>query len=247
MFLRDATLAPISEGDCGFMAYNQNGPGSEQWRQLVVRGAGDLGIEITGAQLENLACHASELIKWNKKINLTRISDPGEMAIKHYVDSLACVPYLPAGADVLDIGSGGGFPGVPAAVVGKPGSLLMIDSVGKKVSFLQYAIRLMGLDNANARHIRAQELKAQAGYGQFFDRIICRALTGIEQIVEMALPLLKSGGMVVALKGRVARTEQECAQLTEKEGSTWGGDTLRVVTYRLPVLNEERSVVLIKK
>jgi 16S rRNA (guanine527-N7)-methyltransferase len=224
-----------------------NVQGSGQWGQLIARGAGELGVEITGPQLENLACHANELIKWNKKINLTRISDPVEMAIKHYVDSLACVAYMPAGADILDIGTGGGFPGVPVAVAAQPGSILMIDSVGKKISFLQHALRLMGLKNADARHIRAQELKEQAGYGEFFDRVICRALTGIDQIIELAFPLLKAGGTVVALKGRVARTEQECRRLAEKGGGAFGRESIRMVTYRLPVLNEERSMVLIRK
>ncbi len=229
------------------MAAHHNVQGAGQWGQLIARGAGELGIEITGSQLENLASHANELIKWNKKINLTRISDPVEMAIKHYVDSLACVPYLPAGADILDIGTGGGFPGVPVAVAAQPKSMLMIDSVGKKISFLQHALRLMGLNNVAARHIRAQELKEQAGYGEFFDRIICRALTGIDQIIELAFPLLKAGGTVVALKGRVARAEQECRRLAEKGDGFFGRDTIRMVTYRLPVLNEQRSMVLIKK
>ncbi len=221
--------------------------GAGQWGQLIARGAGELGIEIDGPQLENLACHANELLKWNKKINLTRISDPAEMAIKHYVDSLACVPYIPTGADILDIGTGGGFPGIPVAVVAQPGSMLMIDSVGKKVSFLQQALRLMGLENVEARHIRAQELKGQPGYGEFFDRVICRALTGIEQIVEMAFPLLKAGGMVVALKGRATRTEEEFNRLSEKGDESCGGDNIRMVTYRLPVLNVERSMILIQK
>ncbi|MCP3950792.1 MAG: 16S rRNA (guanine(527)-N(7))-methyltransferase RsmG [Desulfobacterales bacterium] len=226
---------------------HHNGPGSKQWQTLVAEGAGGLGLEITAAQIEILACHANELIKWNKKMNLTRISDPGEMAIKHYVDSLACVPYMPAGADILDIGSGGGFPGVPVAVVAQPKSVLMVDSVGKKISFLQHAIRLMGLKNAEARHVRAQELKGQTEYGEFFDRVICRALTGIDQIASLAFPLLKAGGMVVALKGRAARTEQECHRLAEKGNDFCERDSARMVTYRLPVANMERSLILIRK
>jgi 16S rRNA (guanine527-N7)-methyltransferase len=224
-----------------------NSSASKRWRSLIASGAAELGIAVTDSQIESLARHAQELIKWNKKMNLTRITDPVEMAIKHYVDSLACVPYMPAGAHILDIGTGGGFPGVPVAVAARPASLLMIDSVGKKIRFLQHALRLMGLENVEARHIRAQELNQQAGYGEFFDRVICRALTGLDQIMELAFPLLKPGGVVVALKGRVARTEQEWRRLSEKGGASSGGETIRMVTYRLPVLNEPRSMVLIKK
>ena len=222
-------------------------PGSRQWEQLIAEGAGALGIELSSAQIEKLSCHATELLRWNRKINLTRISDPVEMAVKHYVDSLACVPYVPDGATILDIGTGGGFPGVPVAVAAKPGNVLMIDSVRKKISFLQQAIRLMKLHNSEARHIRAQELKDQSGYGEFFDIVVCRALTGIDHIIELAFPLLKNGGAVVALKGRAGQVEKECRQDAGKMGTAQSTSKIRTVKYRLPVLNVERSLVLIEK
>jgi len=197
--------------------------------------------------MDALACHAAELVKWNKKINLTRISDPADMALKHYVDSLACIPYIPTGADVLDIGSGGGFPGIPLAVVARPRSVLLIDSVGKKISFLQHVIRLMGLTNAQARHTRAQDLQAQTAYQGFFDRVVCRALTDIEQIIDLAFPLLKPGGIVVALKGRVDRVAQESSRLEVAGHAMFGPADMRITTYRLPVLNLERNLVLLTK
>lgn len=222
-------------------------PGSQQWRQLIAAGAVELGLQVTAAQIDALACHAAELVKWNQKINLTRISDPSEMARKHYVDSLACVPYIPADANVLDIGSGGGFPGIPLAVVAQPRSVLMIDSVGKKISFLQHAIRLMGLVNAQARHVRAQELRAQPDYRSFFDRVVCRALADIEQIIELAFPLLKPGGMVVALKGRMDRVAQESRRLATAGQKMSGPADMRIATYQLPGSNVERNLVLITK
>lgn len=224
-----------------------DGPGSQQWRQLIATGAAELGTPVTTAQMEVLARHAAELVKWNKKINLTRISDPADMALKHYVDSLACIPYIPAGADVLDIGSGGGFPGIPLAVVAQPRSVLMIDSVAKKIGFLQHVIRLLGLTNAQARHTRAQELQAQAAYRGFFDRVVCRALSDIAQIHELAFPLLKPGGMVVALKGRPDRVAQESRRLKDTAHRVPGPADMRITTYRLPVLNVERSLVLLTK
>lgn len=226
---------------------NPNDPGAVQWGQLVASGAGKLGVAVSAAQIAALACHAGELVKWNKKINLTRISDPAEMAIKHYVDSLACVPFLPSGGRILDIGSGGGFPGIPIAVVGQPEDVLMIDSVRKKVNFLQHAVRTMRLDNAQALHVRAQDLHAQPAYCDCFDAVVCRALTGVAQIVEMAFPLLKAGGRVVALKGRAKQAAQECRQLEPDGRVPSGPDGTRVVTYRLPVSNVERSLVVIQK
>ena len=224
-----------------------DGPGSPRWGQLIATGAAELGAQVTPAQIEVLACHAAELLKWNQKINLTRISDPDVMALKHYVDSLACIPHIPADADVLDIGTGGGFPGIPVAVVARPRSVLMIDSVGKKVSFLQHAIRLLGLTNAQARHARAQELQAEDDYREFFDRVVCRALADMTQIRDLAFPLLKPGGLVVALKGRVDRVVQEsrCLEAHDKRESRPAD--IQIATYRLPVLNEERNLVLLTK
>ena len=229
------------------MDFGAADPGSRRWKQLISKGADGLGIGLSSAQLEKLACHAAELLKWNKKFNLTRISSPAEMAIKHYVDSLACVPHISDAANVLDIGSGGGFPGILVAVAAKPGKVLMIDSVRKKISFLQHAIRLMGLDNCQARHIRAQELKTRKDYGEFFDIIVCRALAGIDHIIELALPLLKDGGTVIALKGRAGLTEKECRQHFGREDAAQRSVTIRTVKYRLPVLNAQRNLVLIKR
>jgi len=222
-------------------------PGSPRWAELVAAGAAELGAPVTPSQIEALACHAAELVRWNQKINLTRISDPADMAIKHYVDSLACIPYIPVGADILDIGTGGGFPGIPLAVVAQPRSVLMIDSVGKKISFLQHAIRLMGLPNAQARHARAQELQAQTTYREYYDRIVCRALADIAQIIELAFPLLKPGGMVVALKGRTDRVAQESRRLDSSGQKKQGPVNMQIATYRLPVLNEERNLILLTK
>lgn len=222
-------------------------PGSQRWGRRLVAGAAELGVPVTAAQADTLARHAAELVKWNRKINLTRISDPAEMASKHYVDSLACIPYIPAGANVLDIGSGGGFPGLPLAVVAQPRLVLMIDSVGKKISFLQHAIRLLELDNARARHIRAQELQGQADYRGFFDRVVCRALADIGQIIDLAFPLLKPGGVVVALKGRIDRVAREHSRLMTAGQMLPEPADMQIATYRLPVLNEERSLVLLTK
>ena len=229
------------------MASGDISPGSGPWRQLIARGAGEFGIDVSSAQISKLACQATELLKWNRRINLTRISDPVEMAIKHYVDSLACVPYVPEGANVLDIGTGGGFPGVPLAVVANPGKVFMIDSVRKKISFLQQAIRLMKLYNSEARHIRAQELKEQSDYSEFFDIVVCRALSGIDHIIELAFPLLKDGGVVLALKGRAGQVEKERRQHAGKTDTVQSTSKIRTVKYRLPVLAVERSLVLIKK
>ena len=119
--------------------------------------------------------------------------------------------------------------------------------VEEKISFLQHAIRLMGLDNARALHTRAQALQAQAAYQGYFDRVVCRALADIEKIIELAFPLLKPGGMVVALKGRMDQVAQESRRLAAAGLKTPGPADIRIATYRLPDTNVERSLVLMTK
>jgi len=103
------------------------------------------------------------------------------------------------------------------------------------------------LTNARARQARAQELQAQATYRGFFDRVVCRALADIAQIRDLAFPLLKPGGMVVALKGRIDRVLQESGRLETPGRKKPGPADIQIVTYHLPVLNEERNLVLITK
>lgn len=207
-----------------------------------------MGVDVSASQIELLASHATELLRWNRKINLTRICDPVEIAVKHYVDSLACVPHVPDGAIVLDIGTGGGFPGIPVAVAGRASRVVMIDSVRKKISFLQQVLRLLPLDHAEAMHIRAQELCQLEGYNGFFDVVVCRALTSLDNIIELAFPLLKRGGRIVALKGRTDQTATKWhAQVTQAEAGRDRPGQVRTVTYQLPVLDVARSLVLIAK
>ena len=131
--------------------------GSKEWQNIIYEGAENLGVRIDWLEIEKFSIHAIELSKWNQKINLTAITDPMEVAVKHFLDAIAPIPDIPPNGSLLDIGSGGGFPGIPLKICLPSVSVTMIDASRKKVNFLKHMIRTLELENIYAFHIRAED------------------------------------------------------------------------------------------
>ena len=211
--------------------------GSKNWNHLITKGCGGFGIGISPEQCGLLARHAADLLTWNRKINLTAITEPEDMAIKHYIDSLIPARFIPAGSKLLDIGSGGGFPGIPLKILDPSLALTMLDSVRKKVSFLQYVISSLSLKDTVAVHGRAQDFGKQTVYAHAFDVVICRALSDLGAFAKLALPFLKPGGRMIAMKGKIA--EEEIAAVQEQF-------SVEMEKYHLPVLGAERTLLIMR-
>jgi 16S rRNA (guanine527-N7)-methyltransferase len=216
--------------------------GSKPWLEIVMDGARQLGVTVTVPAAQALAGHAGALLQWNRKTNLTAITGAFEVAVKHMVDSLAPVPWIAPGGRLLDIGSGGGFPGIPLKILLPLLDVTLIDAVRRKVSFLQHVIRAVNLSGIRAIHVRAQELAAP-GQGVTFDVIISRALTSIDDFIPMALPLLAPGGMILAMRGKTTPQDLDAVR-TLRDGLV---ADLEIVSYRLPFLDDERSLVLLRR
>lgn len=225
--------------------------GSDNWKQLIVEGARDFGIDVDRQQVEQFAVHASELLRWNRKTNLTAITDPKGVALKHFLDSLLAQPFMKPNARVLDIGSGAGFPGVPLKIVMPSLRVTLIDASRKKVSFLNHLIRTLRLKTITARHVRAEELARDLQGEDRFDVVISRALTSIEEMVRLSLPLLKAGGSIVALKGPELQREMVNAAVRQvpAEGTVEIAGTpflLKVETFALPHIGSRRSMICLQ-
>ncbi len=218
--------------------------GSAEWKHLIIQGAKALDVRPDQEKTDQFAIHGLELLKWNRKINLTAITDPLEVAVKHYLDSIAPAPVIPPGSSLLDIGSGGGFPGIPLKILLPSLSVTLIDASRKKISFQKHVIRTLGLQNIEARHIRAEELAREEPFANAFDVIVCRALSSLDAFVAMALPLLTTDGMMIALKGKVSEAEIE-----SWENLKVGKDrfSLMLKKYKLPYLGAERAIVSLKR
>ena len=226
--------------------------GSKKWQNLIYEGAKNLDIQIDKQKIEKFAIHAVELMKWNQKTNLTAITDPFEVAVKHFLDSIVPVKIIPSNASLLDIGSGGGFPGIPLKISLPSLSVTLIDASRKKVSFLKHIIRILELKNIDALHIRAEEFANKPGIAKTFDVIISRALSSMTSFALTALPFLKKEGVIIAMKGNVSGDDIQLlrSSVNKKHTILLDEDTeafeLSVKRYSLPYLNSDRSMVSLK-
>lgn len=226
--------------------------GSQEWSDLIVEGAAVFDIDLSPGQTRQFAVHAAELVRWNQKVNLTAITDPFEVAVKHFLDSLSAVRSIPEDATLLDIGSGGGFPGLPLKVLKPSLTITLIDASRKKVSFLKHVIRTLDLDKIEALHIRAEDFANDPLYRHQFDVVISRALSSLALFRRLAWPLVIDTGAIIALKGDIAKDE-----LNELQGRGFddGDDpqtagrrfSVTVEKFRLPFLNSNRTIAIIRE
>lgn len=203
-----------------------------------------IGVELTGQQLEQFDRYAQLLVEWNEKINLTAITEPGEIVIKHFVDSLLLLTAAqPAqGASVIDIGTGAGFPGVPVKIARPDLQLTLLDSLNKRILFLQELSQQLGQDNA-CFHLRAEDGARQTPLREQFDLASARAVAHLRELSEYCLPYVRVGGIFAALKGGEVQEELEQSR---KAIATLGGKLERICPYTLPD-GSKRSILLIKK
>lgn len=205
-----------------------------------------LGLELTPAQIEAFASYAGELLAWNQRMNLTAIRDLEEVRKKHFLDSLSCWLAMrtePLGR-VVDVGSGAGFPGIPLKILQPGMPLTLIESVGKKASFLEHIVQVLGLSGVEVWNVRAEEAGRMAGQREAYDWAVARALAPLPVLAEYLLPLLKAGGSALAQKGGNARQEADAAKPAIE---LLGGGEPELLEVNVPGLDERRSLVWIRK
>jgi 16S rRNA (guanine527-N7)-methyltransferase len=219
--------------------------------QRLIDGANALGIRLTDRQLAAFQRYYEELVAWNQRFNLTAITDYEQVQIRHFLDSLSCLLAREAcqtlnspQANVVDIGAGAGFPGVPLKLVCPNANLTLLEATRKKVSFLQHLIQRLDLQKATAIHARAEELAHDPTHREAYDLALARAVAELPVVVEYALPFCKVGGWVVAQKGEAGAAE---AWAADRAISLLGGELQSVLPIELPGLPEDRSLVVIAK
>lgn len=211
-------------------------------QMYLKKGADELGIDISSEQLESFTIYANELRKWNRKINLTSITLPEEIAIKHFVDSLALSKYQEMHGNLLDIGSGGGFPAIPIKIKFPDIRVVSVDAVEKKIHFQRHVARTLGLTGFTALHCRVENLSLE--YEGAFSCIVSRAFAEITEFVKHACPLLEENGVIVAMKGRDGRREAE--EATEALGRMDVVVT-SIHEFQLPIYGDARSLIRMRR
>ena len=169
---------------------------------LLKEGARALGVEIGEDQIRAFLLYMEELQRWNQRVNLTSIRDEREIVIRHFLDSLTPLEFLSEGWRILDMGSGAGFPGIPLKIAVPDLSVTLVDSSRKRVAFERHIIRLLNLKGIEAIHGRGEDIPFLEGMAEGFDSVLSRAFSHLKGFIATSLPLVKAGGLIIAMKGR---------------------------------------------
>lgn len=214
--------------------------------KILFDGARRLGLTLKTEHLAAFQVYYEELIAWNEKVNLTRITDYEEVQIKHFLDSLTCLLVLPdlPSATIIDVGTGAGFPGLPLKILRPKMRLTLLESTGKKTDFLRHLVHRLGLEGVEVVWGRAEEVGRDPEHRQRYDVVLARALAELPVLVEYALPFCRVGGVFVAQKGAEVEREVERAG---RALEILGGELREIKAVRLPTLDEPRHLVVIEK
>lgn len=208
--------------------------------------AEQLGIRLSEKQLEQFQCYYERLIEKNKVMNLTAITEYEEVVDKHFVDSilLGSVKELSGKKRVIDVGTGAGFPGIPLKIVYPELEITLLDSLNKRVKFLNEVIEELGLTGIQAVHSRAEDLAQDAAYRQQYDICVSRAVANLATLSEYCIPFVKQGGYFISYKS--TQIEEELKQ-AKKAVQVLGGTLEQVETVQIPGTTIERQFVMIRK
>ena len=210
---------------------------SKNWRNLLFDCANELKINLNKEQLEKFVIYAQELIQWNKTFNLTKITVPEEIAIKHFIDSLiVCLVLEDMNLSLLDVGSGAGFPGIPLSIVCPDLKISLMDSSRKRVNFQKHILRQLNIKSVQVFHKR---FDLKNNISDTYDIIVSRAFTNINKFVQTGNCLLNKNGTIICMKGKGSLAELDSLRQDNMF-------SIEIKKYILPVINQSRYLVLIK-
>jgi 16S rRNA (guanine527-N7)-methyltransferase len=214
-----------------------------EFREILLKAAGEMGLSLTDAQLALFETYRETLLLWNSKMNLVSLQSDLDLPVRHFIDSLTLLPYLPAvPGTVLDIGSGAGFPAIPIKIVRMDLHMTLLEASRKKSSFLKEIVRRLGLEGISVLNSRLEDLLKKDPKPSF-DLIVSRATLKLADLVAQGLPLLKDGGFLAAMKG--PGVEEERAALDSLKNMCF-----RIVenySFTLPLTGDHRNILLVDK
>ena len=208
--------------------------------------SGTMGIELNEKMLQDLSVYKGMLKEWNEKINITTITEDEEIDKKHFVDSLspALTGLFDGDEKVIDIGTGGGFPGLPLKIRNRSLRVTLLDSLNKRIVFLHQVIGELRLDGIDALHGRAEELGLKAEYRENYDVCVSRAVASLDTLSEYCMPFVKVGGHFISMKGPEVDDE---VRMSKKAIETLGGHVEEIKYVHIPESDIVHSLIVIRK
>lgn len=204
------------------------------------------GIELSEKQLAQFETYFKLLVEWNEKMNLTAITEKEEVYLKHFYDSVTAAFYFDFKRDitVCDVGAGAGFPAIPLKICFPEIKLTVVDSLNKRIGFLEHVANELGLENVSMYHDRAETFAHKPEFRQQFDLVMARAVARLSVLSELCLPLVKKGGHFLGMKGANLPGEVRDG---EKAVQLLGGKIQDIYSFSLPIEESERNIVIIEK
>ena len=215
-----------------------------EFKENMIINVDKLGIMLSEIQLKQFYNYMNLLIEWNKKVNLTAITKPDEIILKHFIDSLTISKYISDGTRVVDVGTGAGFPGIPLKIYRQDIEITLLDSLQKRINFLDEVIRELNLEKIETVHSRVEDFGKDKKYREKFDIATSRAVANLATLSEYLLPLVKVGGKVISMKGSLIEEELEHSKNAIK---ILGGKVEKVDEFDLPNSDISRNIILINK
>ena len=207
---------------------------------------GEKGISLSPLQLEQYEQYYQTLIEWNEKMNLTAITDKEAVYLKHFFDSLSAAFYFDFSRPltICDVGAGAGFPSIPIKIAFPNISITIVDSLNKRISFLEHLAKMLKLENVRFIHDRAETFGRNLEHREQYDVVMARAVARMSVLSELCLPLVKVGGTFIAMKAQSAQDELDTGK---KAITVMGGKLETVHSFILPIEESERNLLIVKK
>lgn len=204
----------------------------------------EINLELTEKQLQNFYNFMNLLIEKNKVMNLTGITEPKEVILKHFIDSLTILKYIDKNSTAIDVGTGAGFPGLPIKIAEDTIEMTLLDSLNKRINFLNEVIESNELNKIHTIHGRAEDFGKDVKYREKFDIVTSRAVASLNVLLEYMLPFVKIGGKCICMKGSNCDDEIENAKNAIK---ILGGEIEKIEKFTLPNSDNNRTILIIKK
>ena len=216
----------------------------EEFFEKMQEKSTDLGVRFLVEQIEQFFEYMNLLIEWNEKMNLTAITDPEEIILKHFIDSITILKELEDNSKIVDVGTGAGFPGIPLSIMNPTLKITLVDSLNKRLLFLKEVVNKLNLKNIEIVHASAEEFGQNKKYRESFDVATSRAVANLSTLSEYLIPLVKVGGKIISMKASDAKQELNEAK---KAIEVLGGIVEKVDEFNLPQSDIGRTVIIIKK
>lgn len=204
----------------------------------------EINININEKESELFYKFTNLLLEWNEKINLTAITDINDIILKHYVDSLTINKYIEDNKKVIDIGTGAGFPGIPLKIINPDNKFILVDSLNKRINFLEIVKKELELQNVEMVHARVEDLAKNKEYRENCDIAISRAVANLSTLLEYMLPFVKENGLCICMKG--PNIDEELVN-AKKAIEVLGGKIEKIENIKLPNSDIERNIIVLRK